>query len=158
MTTSNSTNRIPLHSLYLLDVVNILNSQINVNFTYSLPCGVTKAWSSVSSSPFNPPQEFLFPSNISFSEIQWNLPNKSEDVDSRVVYTYLLLDDKYNGTAEEIMETFGFSIGPGLVNEEGQRLTRGGMIYPTVKTNIACDSKEIEELLFDVNETLSKIV
>jgi hypothetical protein len=157
VTTNNRTEIVPLQSLYLLDSLYILSSGISVSFPASIPCGVAHIWSSFSSSPFNPPQDFLFASTVSFHDISWSLPNRS-NVDESVLYTYLLLDDDFNGTAEEVMWNFTFSIGPSLVNADGQRLTSNGAIRPELKMNITCDNGPITVLLDDLNNVLDTLV
>ncbi len=159
VTSLNKTVMTPLSSLYLHDSLNLLNSDAYIHYPTQLPCGVSHVWSSVSKSPFDPPQQFMFNSSVPFSEIHWNVPNKTaEGEEKRVVYTYLLLDDGYSGSAEEVMARFGFSMGPSVVDVHGHRLTDGGMIYSSVKTNLSCSHDQIVELLSVVKETLKDIV
>jgi hypothetical protein len=147
----------PLHNLYILDSVNVLSSGVFVRLPDTLPCGMSNVWSSVSSSPFNPPQNFLFSTNVTFADIAWKLPNRSS-VDDKVVYTYILLDKDYLGTAEDVMNAFNFSFGPALVDQNGNRLTGDGTIRPAVKKNIMCDNETISILLGDLNIVLENLV
>ena len=141
MTTSNLYDIIPLNSLYLQEIMQMLD--VNYYISYSeLPCGVTNIWSGLSNSPFNPPQEFLFSENIPFSEILWALPNTTEN--NKIIYTYLLFDDNINITAEEMMRNFTFAIGPGLVDHMGRQVVGDGVIHPTIKGNISCDEKIVD--------------
>jgi hypothetical protein len=157
VTTANLTELIPLHSLYYRDVVDILHSQIYISLPETLPCGIRNVWSSVSSSPFNPLQDFLFPSNLAFSEIEWNLPKKS-DGDANGIYTYLLLEDDFSGSAEDVMNTFRFSVGPGIVDSHGRQLVSLDVIHSVVKTNITCDSEVIGSLLNELDRVHDLLV
>ena len=156
--TSNLFEIVPLDSLYLLEILDLMNSDAFVKFPPSMEaCGVTNVWSTLSSSPFNPPQDFLFSENVSFAEIDWNLPNRSVGND-RTIYTYLLLGEGARDDAEGFMENFYFSFGPALVDEDGRSLTSNGRIYPTLKENITCDSDAIDILMQNMEEYLSTVV
>ena len=157
VTTSNLSEATPLHTLHLLDGLNILSSEIYLSFPKLLPCGVANVWSSLSSSPFNPPQEFLFSSNVMFRDIAWNLTNSNKS-DGNVIYTYLLLDDDLNRTAAEIMRSFSFSVGPGLVDHQGYRLTSTVEIHPVLRENITCDEGAIAILLDDLDDIIDLLL
>jgi hypothetical protein len=157
VTTSNLTDTVPLHSLYLRDALDMLSSDIYISLPSTLPCGITNVWSSLSSSPFNPPLDFLFSANASFNEINWTLPTTATG-DNRAIYTYLLVDEEYVGSAEDIMNIFQFSIGPGLMDGHGARLAGSEPISSAVKSNITCDNPKIDELLEDLNIVLEYLV
>jgi hypothetical protein len=156
-TTANFTEIISLHSLHILDSVNVLNSEIYLSFESASLCNVTNIWSSTSNSPLNPPQRFLFSSDVPFDQIKWDLPTQSEGND-RVIYTYLLLDDEFDGTAEEVMRHFSFTVGPGFVDESGRRLVGDGVIHPVPNTNITCQSEVITELVNAQKESKNILV
>ncbi len=157
VTTANKTTTLPLHSLYLLDAANILTSNSYVTIPDILPCGVSRVWSSISSSPFNPPFDFLFSSNVTFSNITWSLPNRSQS-DNHVIYTYLLLEDTFEGSAQEVMNAFSYSVGPGLVDKSGRRLADIGEIGSAVKEEIICDENISKSLFSEMEIALSIIV
>jgi hypothetical protein len=157
VTTSANSELVPLQSLFLLESMNILSGSPYISITSPLPCGIAQVWSSLSSSPLNPPQPFLFSSNVSFPDILWTLANHSTGEDN-VIYTYLLLDEESEDSAEEIMNKFSFSIGPGLFNENQLPLASGEPIYSTIKENITCNASDIKSLLIELNETIDHII
>jgi hypothetical protein len=160
VTSSNATELTSLYSLYLIDGVTRMSSDVHVRYQQLDSSTVSQVWSSVSRNPFNPPQKFLFADSVPFAEIDWGLPTRAEGGgdDERVLYTYLLLDGDYHGSAAEVMESFGFSIGPSIVDRDGRRISDGGVIYSSPKANISCQSDQVDELLSIVDETLTEIV
>ncbi len=156
-TSSNLTEIVSLHSLSFLDCVDILSSQIYFKTDPSVLCNVSNIWTTTSSSPLNPPQSFLFMSTVPFDRIQWNLPHHP-DGDSRVLYTYLLLDDGYEGTAEEVMNQFNFTFGPGLVDQYGHRLVGNGTIHPVPKMKLTCDPAVMTILVDSQKDVIDHLV
>ena len=160
LTSTNVTHIVPLHSLYVYESVNLLETRADseyISVPSELPCSIADVWSSLSGSPFNPPQPFLFSGGVAFADISWNLPNRS-DSENRTIYTYVLIQDDYVGTSADVMSTFTFSIGPGIVDQRGRRIAGNEDIRPTVKQNITCDPVVTENLIAQIQSTLSSIV
>ena len=157
-TYNNVTDIISFNSIFSLDATNILNSEIYVTTSSPLPCEVDMVWSSTSASPFVPPQSFLFPSNFSFSEIDWSVMPDHSIQDDRSIYTYLLLNDDFDGDIAGIMDTFTLSFGPGVVTQNGVRMTLDEEIIPMVRRDITCEKNVMELLLSDLDHSLDVLV